>query len=77
METKTLIQAGVLIGIVYVLAETTGAIGDSHRKHHKPRNPAGSVSNPRARWAQSGMGAELIASPGTAVPMVGIQSTLP
>lgn len=80
-------QAVLLLAVIYVLASIFGAAFGMRiqskdfglrvgPKQHRGRRP-GSLSNPAAPWAQTGMGAELIASPGTSVPMVGIQSMNP
>lgn len=84
------LRIAFLIGLVYVLAAVFGAVqGFSMRgpdlrlavgkkaQGKKCRNRTGVVLAPAYRNARTGMVSTLIASAGTDVPRVGIQSMVP
>lgn len=87
---KVTLQIGFLIAMVYVLAAVFGAVqgfsvngpdlrlavGKNADRRRRPQHP-GAVLTDAYKYANTGMASTLIASAGTDVPRVGIQSRIP
>lgn len=87
---KTTLQIAFLIAMIYVLAAVLGmvqgfslrgkdlrlAVGRNAERRRRPQHP-GAVLSGAYKYANTGMRSTLIASAGTDVPRVGIQSRQP